>query len=348
MTIALGADAVARATSNSFVHWYPSLAAAGPQRPGVGNPDMPTPEADGPESDRHESDRQGSEKSGTDTPVPLSRAPVLRLDRARLLQDFAAALEARDQLRLVYQPQIVLATGQCSGVEALLRWAHPTLGDISPVEFIPVIEEDPLVGQLTDWVLDHAMAFAARMQKSGMDIRVSVNIAPANLALGYLVGRLVELLGSHELRPSMLELEFTERSLIGDDQRTRQQLRQIRRIGLGVAIDDFGAGFSNLGYLRQIPADALKIDKSLMDGVETERHSATIVKWLVGLSHELGLRVVAEGVETEATRALLAGFGCDEGQGYLFARPMQGFDLLRWLTVRGHANPLPEAAALRR
>jgi EAL domain-containing protein (putative c-di-GMP-specific phosphodiesterase class I) len=202
---------------------------------------------------------------------------------------------------------------------------------MSPADFIPVIEDDPMVGQLTDWVLNAAMAFAAQLQHAGLDIRVAVNVSPANLEIGYLVGRLVELLGVHELSPSMLELEFTERALIGDDRRTRQQLRQIRRIGLGVAIDDFGAGFSNLGYLKQIPTDVIKIDKSLLTGIDTDHDSATIVKWLIGLGHELGLRIVAEGLETERCAALLTEWGCDDGQGYLFAKPMPGDALIDWL-----------------
>jgi EAL domain-containing protein (putative c-di-GMP-specific phosphodiesterase class I) len=132
----------------------------------------------------------------------------------------------------------------------------------------------------------------------------------------------------------MLELEFTEGALIGDDSRTRAQLKQIRRIGIGVAIDDFGAGFSNLGYLKQIPADVIKIDRSLVQPVVSEHSSATIVKWLIGLSHELGLRVVAEGLETASMQRLVTEMGCDEGQGFHIARPMDCDVLLAWLATR--------------
>jgi EAL domain-containing protein (putative c-di-GMP-specific phosphodiesterase class I) len=252
-------------------------------------------------------------------------------ERRRCLEDFALALAASDQLSLVYQPQIALATGRCTAVEALLRWHHPTLGNIGPANFIPIIETDPLITRLTDWVLDSAMGFAARLAQDGHAIRVGTNIAPANLSVGYLVGRLVELIRRHELAANMLQLEITEGALIGDDNRTRQQLRQIRRIGIGVAIDDFGAGYSNLGYLAQIPADTLKIDRSLVAAIDEDPASGTIVKWLIGLSHELGLEVVAEGVETTATQALLMEWGCDEIQGYLIARPMPERQLLDWL-----------------
>jgi EAL domain-containing protein (putative c-di-GMP-specific phosphodiesterase class I) len=249
----------------------------------------------------------------------------------RILADFGPALAAGDQLTLVYQPRIDLATGRCCAMEALIRWRHPVLGELSPAEFIPVIESDPLIGQLTDWVLDGAMSFASQLLKVGQPVRVSANVSPTNLAIGYLVGRLVELLGIHQLPPSMLELEFTEGALIGDDDRTRQQLMQIRRTGVRVAIDDFGAGYSNLRYFTRIPADTIKIDRSLVMDIDTDHASGTIVQWLISLGHELGYRVVAEGLETLNSRTLLAGWGCDEGQGYLFARPMSAPEALPWL-----------------
>ncbi len=255
-------------------------------------------------------------------------------ERHRIITDLEAALEAADQLRLVYQPRLHLASGRIVAVEALIRWRHPMLGDVSPMEFIPVVETDPVIGQFTDWVLNNAMAFASRLGHEGHSIKVSANVAPANLVIGYLAGRLVELIGVHDLPPSMLELEFTEGALIGDDNRTRSQLRQIRRIGVSVAIDDFGAGFSNLGYLKQIPADVLKIDRSLVQPMLSADSSVTIVKWLIGLSHELGLRVVAEGLETAGMVEMLTAMGCDEGQGYHIGRPMEADALLAWL--KGH------------
>ena len=265
-------------------------------------------------------------------PMPVPPA------RHRLLADFGRALAADDQLTLVYQPRIALATGSCGSVEALLRWRHPSFGDLTPGEFIPVIESDPLVGQLTDWVLNATMLFAARLRKEGHAVKVSANISPSNLMVGYLAGRLVELLGVHDVPPAMLELEITEGALIGDDTRSRRQLFQIRRAGIAVAIDDFGAGYSNLRYFRQIPADIIKIDRSLVADIETDRASGTILRWLISLGHELGFRMVAEGLETPHARAMLTAWGCDEGQGFVLARPMSGAELLRWLDSRpmGH------------
>ncbi len=255
-------------------------------------------------------------------------------DKSRLLADFRMALAADDQLSLAYQPRIALATGQCRSVEALIRWQHPTRGHIPPGDFIPLIENTGLIAQLTDWVLNAAMAFALRLLKAGHCVRVSANVAPANLVMGYLAGRLVELVGLHGLPPSMMELEITEGALIGDDSRTRRQLAQIRRAGFAVAIDDFGAGYSNLRYFRQIPADIIKIDRSLVMDIETDPASATILQWLISLGHELGFRMVAEGLETAQTCRTLTEWGCDEGQGFFLSRPMAGPELLRWLSQR--------------
>ncbi|HEY2131504.1 MAG TPA: EAL domain-containing protein [Acetobacteraceae bacterium] len=272
--------------------------------------------------------RQYSDDMPAGVPMPVPPA------RHRLLSDFARAMAADDQLTLVYQPRIALATGSCTSVEALIRWRHPALGDLNPGEFIPVVESEPLVAQLTDWVLNATMIFAARLLKAGHAIRVSANVSPTNLTVGYLAGRLIELLGVHDVPPAMLELEITEGALIGDDTRTRRQLIQIRRAGIAVAIDDFGAGYSNLRYFRQIPADVIKIDRSLVADIETDRASGTILRWLISLGHELGFRMVAEGLETQQARAMLTAWGCDEGQGYVLAKPMSGAELLSWLSSR--------------
>ncbi|MCW3474557.1 EAL domain-containing protein [Limobrevibacterium gyesilva] len=271
----------------------------------------------------------------------LSDVPPQELSPTALCDDLRRALKAADQLSLVYQPRIDLRTGRCIAAEALLRWRHPVLGPMNPGQFIPVVERDPLIGQLTDWVLDSAMTFAARLAADGHPVRISANVSPTNLTVGYFVGRLVELLRAHSLGAESLELEFTEGALIGDDRRTRQQLNQIRRIGISVAIDDFGAGFSNLGYLKDIPADVIKIDRSLVSGIDADHASGVIVRWLIGLAHELGLRVVAEGIETEAVLGQLTEWHCDEAQGYLVGRPMPAADLL----ARIEAPPAPSAAA---
>jgi EAL domain-containing protein (putative c-di-GMP-specific phosphodiesterase class I) len=306
--------------------WETTIIADYPAGPAVGERDIggrapvATPQA--------KSDRAPYQSPG------IIRPSGLPPERQRLLDDLRVALVAPDQLSLVYQPRVDLATGRCLAVEALLRWQHPTLGQVSPAAFIPVVEADPLIGQLTDWVLNTALSFGAQLEASGHDIQISANVSPANLVVGYFVGRLVELLRTHGMPTSRLELEFTEGALLGDDNRTRRQLNQIRRIGIGVSIDDFGAGYSNLGYLRHIPADIIKIDRSLVQNIDADEGSATITKWLIGLAHQLHLRVVAEGIETDPVRAMLAAWGCDEGQGYFISRPMAGSNLLAWMAER--------------
>jgi EAL domain-containing protein (putative c-di-GMP-specific phosphodiesterase class I) len=254
-----------------------------------------------------------------------------RRPRRQLLDDLRLALREPNQLHLNYQPRVDLQAGQCVGVEALLRWRHPRLGLVPPGEFIPLIESDPLIVALTDWVLDQALAFAKTLPESGGRPRVSVNIAPINLTAGYFVGRLVELLGRHNVEPLSLELEFTEGALISDSRRTRQQLDQIRRLGLTIAIDDFGAGYSNLSYFDRIPADVIKIDRSLVKEIGAEQGGGTIVKWIIGLAQELGLRVVAEGVDTDQKAAALTRWQCHEAQGFAIAPPLPEANLRAWV-----------------
>ena len=262
----------------------------------------------------------------------LDDIPIaLHQHRRQLLADLSQAIETRQQLRLEYQPRIDLQINRCVGAEALLRWRHPVFGPLPPADFIPIAESDPVIVPLTDWVLDTAVAFAASVARANRQIRISVNISPKNLTAGYFVGRLVEALGRHNLDPVNLELEFTESALISDGKRTRQQLDQIRRMGVSVSIDDFGAGYSNLSYLRQVPADIIKIDRKLVSAIGADRENDTIVKWIIGLANELGLRVVAEGIDTDQKATTLASWGCHEGQGFALATPMAQVKLVSWI-----------------
>jgi EAL domain-containing protein (putative c-di-GMP-specific phosphodiesterase class I) len=256
----------------------------------------------------------------------------LHRHRDELLADLRLAIQTRQQLRLEYQPRIDLQTKRCVGAEALLRWRHPVLGPLPPGEFIPLVESDPLIGPLTDWVLNTAMAYAAYLARSEPHVRISVNISPRNLTEGYFVGRLVEALSRHLLDPANLELEFTESALISDSKRTRQQLDQIRRMGVTVAIDDFGAGYSNLGYLRQVPADVIKIDRKLIGAIGADHAGDTIVRWIIGLAQELGLRVVAEGIDSGEKAAYLSRWNCHEGQGFALGVPMAQAKLESWIS----------------
>ncbi|MCV4265273.1 putative bifunctional diguanylate cyclase/phosphodiesterase [Pseudomonas capsici] len=249
----------------------------------------------------------------------------------QLLGSLTSAVHAHDQLRLVYQPRIDLASGECTSVEALLRWVHPTLGPIGPAEFIPLAEKTALMRSLSLWVLQTAVEQAASWQRKGFDIRVAINVTPDDLTGPVFTDRVIWLLKKHDISPEHFELEFTESALMQNPSEVRSQLERLRELGMHIAIDDFGTGYSNWNYLRQLPATTVKIDQSLMRNLNVEEADQRLVKALIGLAKKLGYCVVAEGIETETIRKLVKQWGCDEGQGYLIARPMEADALLSWL-----------------
>jgi EAL domain-containing protein (putative c-di-GMP-specific phosphodiesterase class I)/GGDEF domain-containing protein len=243
--------------------------------------------------------------------------------RFRLLNDFVAALESADQLRLVYQPRIDVASGACVGAEALLRWNHPELGAIGPAEFIPIIERSELAQATTAWVLNTALHQQQKWRQAGLALQVSVNVSAANLvelefAAGVAVG-----LARYQLPPDCLELEITESAIMEQPVKAHATLMQIAALGVGLAIDDFGTGYSSLSYLQKMPADVVKIDQSFIRELATDPRQQALVTAMLTLSHDLGHRVVAEGVETEAVLDFLRRAGCEEVQGYLFAKPLE-------------------------
>jgi len=249
-----------------------------------------------------------------------------------LLRDFGAALETGDQLRLVFQPRIELATGRAIGAEALLRWQHPTLGEISPAEFIPIIEQTSLARPTTQWVLDAAMDQLARWQAAGSSLPVSVNISAANLVETDLIQRIQLGLLKRKLRPEHLEIELTESAIMDQPEQALAMLRELAAAGVCLAIDDFGTGHSSLAYLQRLPAQVVKIDQAFVRNLaEPTGPDFVLVETMIGLAHKLGYRVVAEGVETEAAAAILAGIGCESAQGFLYARPMAGDAFDRWM-----------------
>lgn len=263
-----------------------------------------------------------------------------RTHRRRLLlvEEFGTALECDDQLRLVYQPRIDLATGACVGAEALLRWRHDLLGDISPGEFIPLIEQTSLVRATTAWVIEQSLRQLASWRRMGLDLTLSVNISAANLDEDDFVARVQLQLLKHELRPDMLELEVTESAVMANTGKAFACLQELADAGVQLAIDDFGTGHSSLAYLQQLPAEVVKIDQSFVRGLlNSDGREHILVAAMIDLSHNLGYRVVAEGIETAEAAALLAGLGCQEGQGYWFARPMEANELERWVRSR-HAE----------
>jgi EAL domain-containing protein (putative c-di-GMP-specific phosphodiesterase class I)/GGDEF domain-containing protein len=249
----------------------------------------------------------------------------------RMLADLPAAIRANDQLSLHLQPRSVLATGRCTGAEALLRWSHPALGAIPPGEFIGLVEQTALIGPLTNWVLNGAMQHAAQFKARGRPLRISINASPANLSERGFDERVLLMCGQHGLEPEDIEIEFTEGALAANFERAVIQLERLRDAGVEVAIDDFGAGFSNLSYLTSIPADVLKIDQSFIRPLGARASDTFLVRQIIETARGLGFKACAEGIEDQATLDMLRELGCEEGQGYFIARPMPAEALVDWL-----------------
>lgn len=255
-----------------------------------------------------------------------------------LLNALEGALIATDQLCLVYQPRIDLSVNRCVAVEALLRWTHPTLGPISPAEFIPLAETTASIRGITRWVMRHACQQLAAWRADGLEMVVSLNISALDLTDGHLFDDLTRALRDHGVDPRHLELEFTESVLVTDFDLVQEQLQRFRSLGVAIGIDDFGSGYSNWVYLRKIPATSVKLDRSLLANLQPGSNEWHIIRNLVSLLRDLRLTVVAEGIETDLHHHLLRGWGCDQGQGYYYAKPMPATDLATWL-VKGGGRP---------
>ncbi len=273
---------------------------------------------------------------------------ALHQRRFTLLSRFPQALESTGQLRLMYQPRIDLASGECLGAEALIRWRDASLGDISPAEFIPLIENTPIARTLTDWVMVKAIAQAAVWHRQGLKLRISLNIAAANLEEKDFTVRLLGYLEQQQLPISAIELELTESGLISNGRAAREQLSALMAAGLKIAIDDFGTGYSSLAYLQQIPAHVVKIDRSFISAVEQKSRGETLVRSMIRMAHELGYSVVAEGVENWESYDFLKALGCDEVQGYLISKPLETENFEAWLSEwqqgKRLSNPRPARA----
>ncbi len=239
------------------------------------------------------------------------------------------------EFRLHYQPQIDLNTGRVTGLEALIRWAHPTLGMVPPGRFIPVAEESGQIGAITLWVLDEACRQAKLWQAEGLPLqRVAVNISALQFRSADLPGQVSAALSRHGLPPWCLELEVTEGALIRNLDMAILILKSLKEMGIKVSIDDFGTGYSSLSYLQRFPVDTLKIDRSFVADVPNDQNDAAIVKAIIGLGSSLGLTVLAEGVETEQQLDFLREAGCHGVQGYLFSSPLPAEEASRFLRRR--------------
>jgi EAL domain-containing protein (putative c-di-GMP-specific phosphodiesterase class I) len=266
--------------------------------------------------------------------------------RKALEQDLHRALSG-DQFEIRYQPQIDLATRAMVGAEALLRWHHPRQGLILPDDFIPLAEDTGLILPIGAWVLEQACAQARRWQRAGLPrFRMSVNLSPVQFRdpdLARLVRGALERGG---LAPGYLELEITERTLMEDTETTLAILRDLKRLGVKISIDDFGVGHSSLGYLRRFAFDEIKLDRSFVAALEHDPSAAAIVRATLGLGHSLGLGAVAEGVESPGQLALLDAEGCRLAQGYYFSPPVSvpEIDAMVLALVGERAMPVSNAA----
>jgi diguanylate cyclase (GGDEF)-like protein len=261
--------------------------------------------------------------------------------RLALVGELSHALQ-EGQLALHYQPKADLRTGAVRGVEALVRWDHPEHGLLGPVHFLPLVEQSGLTRQLTSFVLDAALEEIARRRRDGYELSVAVNLGPADLLDLGLPEAVQRLLARHDFDPRHLQLEVSEDVIMADVERTIDVLVGLRRTGVQVSLDDFGAGASVLGQLKLLRVDELKIDRSFVMRVAHDERDAAIVRSIVDLGRRLGLRVVAEGVEDAETWGLLARWGCDEAQGHLLGKAMPSAEFERWL--RGLAQHAPGPA----
>ncbi|MCV2489420.1 EAL domain-containing protein [Geodermatophilus sp. YIM 151500] len=253
--------------------------------------------------------------------------------RLTLAAELRASLQNGD-LTVHVQPQAQLAGGEVTAVEALVRWRHPELGDVPPDQFIPVAERSGLIGPLTTRVLDLALAASAGWSAVGHDVAVAVNLSPRSLHDADLVDEVERLLRRHGVPADRLTLEVTESAVMADPARAVGVLHQLRDLGVRLSVDDFGTGYSSLSYLKRLPVQEVKIDRSFITGLGTDGDDLPIVRAIVDMGRHMGLEVVAEGVEDQATEELLAAMGCDLVQGWHLGRPMPASELVPWLRTR--------------
>jgi len=253
------------------------------------------------------------------------------LSRLALMNDFREAIE-KDDLYLFYQPKMDIHTQKIISVEALLRWKHPTRGYIPPDEFVPLAEQTGLILPLTIWVVKRALAEWKHWERLGYDVSIAINMSVCCLQFTDLPGTMEKLLIENGVSPHHCILELTESVFMKDAERAKTILYQLNALGIELSIDDFGTGYSSLAYLKQLPVDELKIDKSFVMDMMTNENDAAIVKATIDLAHALGMRVVAEGVETDPTLERLEQLGCDIVQGFLISRPMSSYNLIEMLS----------------
>jgi predicted signal transduction protein with EAL and GGDEF domain len=253
--------------------------------------------------------------------------------RLTLVSELRRAIEQRE-LVLYYQPKAALSSGAVRSVEALLRWNHPTRGLVGPDEFIPLAQQTGLIKPLTLYVLDEALEQCRAWGREGMELGVAVNLSVRNLLDAEFPDQVRRLLDKHGVDPGLLELEITESTVLSDPVRTKRVLDKLDAMGVSLSIDDFGTGYSSLAYLSQLPVNEIKIDRSFVMNMTECDNDAVIVRSTIDLARNLGLQVVAEGVETERAWDELSELGCTLAQGYYLSRPVPAPELTQWLRRR--------------
>lgn len=248
-----------------------------------------------------------------------------------LLYDLTEAIRRGAGLFLVWQPKVTLPEGRIVGLEALIRWQHPERGILSPGVFLPLIANTSLMVELTDWVIDHVIEQQVQWIKQGLRLPTTVNISILDLMRGDFTYHLLDKMATAGIETALLGIECLETEKLLANDCVIEELRLLRQEGFSVSIDDFGTGYSNLNYLLKIPADIVKLDKSLVDDVQSEISQQIIVRNVIRILKELGYTVIAEGIEDKNTAAILSDFGCDQAQGYFFAKPMTTDKLEAWI-----------------
>jgi diguanylate cyclase (GGDEF)-like protein len=261
----------------------------------------------------------------------LDRYSPRRLALANALGEAVANRE----VYVEYQPIVRLTDRSVAGVEALARWRHPQYGEVAPEEFIPLAEMGDHIRSLTLRVLGDAAGQWREWHARGLRLRIAVNLSTRVLIDQGFVAETRAILARHEVPGDAIAFEITESAMATDPQRALETIERLHALGIGFSVDDFGIGFSSLAYLKQLPLEALKIDRSFVDGMLANVRDASIVRSTINLAHDLGLRVVAEGVESEAALAMIRRLGCDEAQGHLIARPEGGRDTAAWMERGG-------------
>ncbi len=246
--------------------------------------------------------------------------------RLSLMGELREALNS-GQMELYYQPKLNISTGAIESVEALIRWNHPDHGMVNPDEFIELAERSGLISPLTKWVMDNAVQQSVKWKKQGLNLNIAINISPTVLMDPMLLDAFTGLLAANKVSAKNIMLEITENALMDDRDRAVEVLDQFSKYGFSLSIDDFGTGYSSLAYLNRLPADELKIDKSFVQDLDTNSNNVVIVRSTIDLAHNMGIKVVAEGVENKATQKILEDLGCDIIQGYYISKPLPADEL---------------------